>query len=261
VGIIGVGNMGEAVLAGLIKAGVSRELISFSVRSPERKAEVEKKYQVKSASNTAVAKESDILLLAVKPQGLDDLLAEIASEVSPQAVVVSFLAGKKTSVLEAALDSMQSVIRVMPNTPMMFGEGMSIISAGKKVQESDLDYLREVLLACGKVIEVSEELQDATAATSGSGPAYFFAFVEAMVSGAVKMGISEKVATELVTQTIIGSAKMLAESGKSASTLRENVTSPKGMTAEALAVFNEGKLQELVARAMQAAADRSRELA
>ena len=149
----------------------------------------------------------------------------------------------------------------MPNTPMMFGEGMSIISSGKNVQESDLEYLRRVLLACGKVIEVSEDLQNAAAATSGSGPAYFFAFVEAMVSGAIKMGLSEKVATELVTQTIVGAAKMLAESGKSASTLRENVTSPKGMTAEALAVFNEGKLQDLVARAMQAAADRSRELA
>jgi len=261
VGIIGVGNMGEAVLAGLIKAGVSRDLISFSVRSPERKTEVEKKYQVKSASNSALAKESDILLLAVKPQGLDELLAEIASAVNPNAVVVSFLAGKKTALLEDALNPKQSVIRVMPNTPMMFGEGMSIISSGKNVQESDLEYLRRVLLACGKVIEVSEDLQNAAAATSGSGPAYFFAFVEAMVSGAIKMGLSEKVATELVTQTIVGAAKMLAESGKSASTLRENVTSPKGMTAEALAVFNEGKLQDLVARAMQAAADRSRELA
>ncbi len=253
--------MGEAVLAGLIKAGVPQELICFSVRSTERKIEVEKKYQVKSASNIALAKESDILLLAVKPQGLDELLTEIAPSVNPSAVVVSFLAGKRTVLLEAALNPKQSVIRVMPNTPMMFGEGMSIISAGKSVKESDLEYLREILLGCGKVIEVSEDLQDATAATSGSGPAYFFAFVEAIVNGAVKMGISEKVATELVTQTIVGAAKMLAESGKSASTLRENVTSPKGMTAEALAVFNEGKLQDLVARAMKAAADRSHELA
>ena len=171
VGIIGVGNMGEAILAGLIRAGVSHELISFSVRSPERKTEVEKKYQVKAASNIALAKESDILLLAVKPQGLDELLAEIASAVNPNAVVVSFLAGKKTALLEDALNPKQSVIRVMPNTPMMFGEGMSIISSGKNVQERDLEYLRRVLLACGKVIEVSEDLQNAAAATSGSGPA------------------------------------------------------------------------------------------
>jgi pyrroline-5-carboxylate reductase len=149
----------------------------------------------------------------------------------------------------------------MPNTPTLLGVGMSILSCNPHVREDQREFVTNFLRAAGKSVEVTEELQDAATATSGSGPAYFFAFVEAMVAGAVAMGISEEMATTLVVQTIVGAAKMLDESGKSATVLRENVTSPKGVTYEGLKIFGEGDLPGLVAKAMKAASDRSKDMA
>ena len=138
---------------------------------------------------------------------------------------------------------------------------MSIVSYGSGVGGDQREFVRAFLDAAGKSVEVEEPLQDGATATSGSGPAYFFAFVEAMISGAITMGIDESTAHTLVVQTIVGAAKMLDETGKSPTTLRENVTSPKGVTYEGLKVFSEGDLNGLVARAMSTAADRSRAMA
>jgi pyrroline-5-carboxylate reductase len=149
----------------------------------------------------------------------------------------------------------------MPNTPTLVGEGMAAASMGAGVSDSQRDFVLGFLGATGKVIEVNEELQDAVTATSGSGPAYFFAFVEAMVAGARELGLSEQDATTLTTQTIVGAAKLLNESGKSATTLRENVTSPNGTTAAALASFGNDNLNSMIVKAMKAARDRSQELA
>jgi len=153
------------------------------------------------------------------------------------------------------------VIRVMPNTPTMVGAGMAAASMGTGVTDAHKKFVLGFLAATGKVIEVSEDLQDAVTATSGSGPAYFFAFVEAMVAGAKELGLSQEDATTLTIQTIVGAAKLLDESGKSATTLRENVTSPNGTTAAALASFGSSDLNSMVAKAMKAASDRSQELA
>jgi len=153
------------------------------------------------------------------------------------------------------------VIRVMPNSPTLIGLGMSAISPGTHATDADLGFVRNFLGSSGKVVEVAEDLQDAVTATSGSGPAYFFAFVEAMVEGAKRLGLSEEIATELTVQTLIGAAGMLAESGKDAKTLRENVTSPNGTTAAALASFESEQLGKIVALGMAAAAKRSAELA
>jgi pyrroline-5-carboxylate reductase len=149
----------------------------------------------------------------------------------------------------------------MPNTPTLVGKGMAAASMGAGVTAAQRDFVLGFLAATGTVIEVSEDLQDAVTATSGSGPAYFFAFVEAMVAGAKELGLSETEATTLTVQTIVGAAKLLEESGKSATTLRENVTSPNGTTAAALASFGDDKLNSIVAKAMKAARDRSQELA
>jgi pyrroline-5-carboxylate reductase len=149
----------------------------------------------------------------------------------------------------------------MPNSPILLGEGMSAISTSKNVTAGQRDFVNGFLGAAGKTIEVEESLQDAVTATSGSGPAYFFAFVEAMVSGAMELGLNQKDATALTIQTIVGAAKMLEESGKSASALRENVTSPNGTTAAALASFTDNGLEQLVSKAMKAARDRAQELA
>lgn len=261
VGFIGVGNMGEALLVGLLKAGATPAQISFAVRRPERSAEIAAKYGIQPAPLEEMAQSCDVLLIIVKPQDLTTVTDVIAPVINPKALVISFLAGKKTSTISELLADGQAVIRVMPNTPTSLGVGMAGMSAGAHATEAQLAYTKEFLEACGKVVHVEEELQDALAATSGSGPAYFFAFVEAMIQGSVELGLSPEIAETLTLQTILGAARMLTESGKSAATLRENVTSPKGMTFEGLKVFSEGDLNGLVARAMKAARDRSRELA
>jgi pyrroline-5-carboxylate reductase len=149
----------------------------------------------------------------------------------------------------------------MPNSPILLGEGMSAISTSHNVTAEQRDFVTGFLSAAGKTIEVDESLQDAVTATSGSGPAYFFAFVESMILGAVELGLSQKDATTLTVQTIVGAAKMLEESGKTAAVLRENVTSPNGTTAAALASFTDDGLEQLVRKAMKAARDRAQELA
>jgi pyrroline-5-carboxylate reductase len=149
----------------------------------------------------------------------------------------------------------------MPNTPTLVGAGMAAVSMGAGVTDAHREFVLNLLSTTGKVIEVTEDLQDAVTATSGSGPAYFFAFVEAMIAGARELGLSAEDATTLTVQTIVGAAKLLAESGKSATTLRENVTSPNGTTAAALASFSSSDLNSMVAKAMKAASDRSQELA
>jgi len=260
VGLIGVGNMGEALLVALIKAGADTSKISFAVRRPERSAELVERYGITPASIEEMAETSEVLMVIVKPQDVDGILTRVAPLLTPSALVISFLAGKKIATFEKALGDV-AVARVMPNTPTLLGAGMSILSLNSKVRPDQKSYVNEFLRAAGKSVEVEESLQDAATATSGSGPAYFFAFVEAMVASAIEMGISEEIATTLVLQTILGAAKMLDESGKSATVLRENVTSPKGVTYEGLKVFSEGDLPGLVARAMKAAADRSRDMA
>jgi pyrroline-5-carboxylate reductase len=261
VGFIGVGNMGEALLSALLKAGAPAAKISFSERGTERSAQIVERYGVTSSTIAELSSQSDVLLIIVKPQDLETVLDAVRPTLKTDSLVISFLAGKRISTIEAGLGSQTSVVRVMPNTPTLLGAGMCIVSFGSFINDIQREYVRDFMKACGKFVELPEELQDAAAATSGSGPAYFFAFVEAMIAGATDMGIDEATATQLTIQTIVGAAKMLDESGKSATTLRENVTSPKGMTYEGLKVFAEADLNSLVAKAMKAAADRSREMA
>jgi pyrroline-5-carboxylate reductase len=206
-------------------------------------------------------RDADAVLLVVKPQDMASVLAEVGSAINPAAVVVSFAAGKKIDFITTNLGKSNSVIRVMPNTATMVGAGMAAISLGTGVTSAQREFVAGFLAKSGQVVEVAEELQDAVTATSGSGPAYFFAFVEAMVAGAKELGLSSEVATQLTIQTLVGAAKLLAESGKSATELRENVTSPNGTTAAALNSFSDGDLTELVAKSMKAARDRSIELA
>ena len=197
----------------------------------------------------------------MKPQDIATVLEDIKGSINPNAVVITFAAGKTISFISSGLETNNPVVRVMPNTPTLVGEGMAAASMGAGVTDAQREFVLGFLGATGKVIEVSEDLQDAVTATSGSGPAYFFAFVEAMVAGAKELGLSEKDATTLTVQTIVGAAKLLEESGKNATTLRENVTSPSGTTAAALASFGDDKLNSIVAKAMKAARDRSQELA
>jgi pyrroline-5-carboxylate reductase len=261
VAVIGAGVMGEALIAALISSGVNPDHITISEKREERGQELISKYSIKIASLITNVSDADALLLVVKPQDMAAVLEEIKGSINPKAVVITFAAGKTISFISNGLGTGNPVVRVMPNTPTLVGKGMAAASMGAGVTDAQRDFVLGFLAATGKVIEVSEELQDAVTATSGSGPAYFFAFVEAMVAGARELGLSEKDATTLTVQTIVGAAQLLEESGKSATTLRENVTSPNGTTAAALASFGNENLNSIVAKAMKAARDRSQELA
>jgi pyrroline-5-carboxylate reductase len=261
VAVVGAGIMGEALIAALISSGVNPELITISEKRAERAAELVTKYSINQAALAKNVAAADALLLVVKPQDMAAVLEEIKDSLNPNALVITFAAGKTIEFISNGLGTKNPVVRVMPNTPTLVGAGMAAASMGPGVSDTQRQFVVGFLGATGKVIEVAENLQDAVTATSGSGPAYFFAFVEAMVSGAKELGLSEQDATTLTVQTIVGAAKLLDESGKTATTLRENVTSPNGTTAAALASFASSDLNSMVAKAMKAASDRSQELA
>ena len=262
VGVIGAGVMGEAIIAALISYGVSPTTITISEKRKDRSDELSNRYGINVAEIDDNVSTAQVLLLVVKPQDITGVLEEIKADFLPGCLVISFVAGKEISYIADLIGTgANPVIRVMPNTPTLVGVGMSAISCCELVTAEQREFVLGFLGAVGKVIEVDEELQDAVTATSGSGPAYFFRFVEAMVDGAKELGLSHEIATLLTVQTMLGAAKLLENSGKSASTLRENVTSPNGTTAAALASFETDQISTMVATAMKAARNRSQELA
>lgn len=261
VGLIGVGVMGEALISGLISARFPKAQLVFTEKREERAREISSKYGARAIDLAELATSSDIILLVVKPQDLSELLTELADKLKQSAVLVSFAAGKSTEFISEIVGSSISVIRVMPNTPTLIGHGMAAISLGKSVNSEQAKFVSDFLATCGKVISIEEGLQDAVTALSGSGPAYFFAFVEEIIKSGISLGLTNEQATTMAIQTMVGSAAMLEQTGKSAATLRENVTSPNGTTAAALKVFSEAKLGEIVESAMTAARNRSQELA
>ena len=227
VGIIGAGIMGEALLVAISKAGIPVTSIAIADKRSERVAELQKKYGCSISNPSEIALQAKNILLVVKPQDMNSLLEEIGKTVSTSQRVVSFAAGKKTSLIEGYMNGDVPVIRIMPNTPMSVGVGASAISGGKNASASDIKAVEDLLSSSGKTIVVDESLQDAVTATSGSGPAYFFRFVEAMINGAKELGLSERDAKTLVIQTITGAAAMLNLEGASPLKLRENVTAAK----------------------------------
>lgn len=260
IGIIGAGIMGEALLVAISKAGVSATNIAISDKRQERTSELSQKYGCAVLSAEDISIQAKNILLVVKPQDMDALLEGIGKKISSGQRVISFAAGKKTSLIEKYVSEGVAVLRVMPNTPMSVGVGASAISAGKFATDADTKAVEELLKASGKTIVVDESLQDAVTATSGSGPAYFFRFVEAMIAGARELGLSESDAKTLVIQTIAGASEMLKQDGASPTKLRENVTSPNGTTFAALQVFEANDLEGIIKKAMTAARDRSQEL-
>jgi pyrroline-5-carboxylate reductase len=261
VGVIGAGTMGEAFIAALIQSGMQPAAIAVVVRRAERGKELADKYGVSVVGLAETVSSSDVLLLGIKPQGLAELLPEIAPHLKAETLVISLLAGKTIDSIAQGLNSHAAIVRVMPNTPTLVGKGMAGYSLAAGVSAEQKKFVDQLLTATGKSLLIPEQLQNALTGTSGSGPAYFFRFVEAMVDGSVALGLSREDATTLTIQTIIGAAALLEESGDSPSVLREKVTSLKGATAEALAVFDEAGISKIVADAMAASARRAEELA
>ncbi|MDP9442893.1 MAG: pyrroline-5-carboxylate reductase [Actinomycetota bacterium] len=261
VAILGAGVMGESLLSGLLRAGRRAEDLLLTERRGERAAELRERYGVDVVPNVAAAQKADTLVVVVKPQDMDDLLQEVSPHVRPGQLVVSLAAGITTGFVESRLADGVAVVRVMPNTPALVDEGMAAISPGAHCDERHLAEAESLLAATGKVVRVPEKQQDAVTAISGSGPAYLFFVVEAMIEAGVHLGLPRTTATELVVQTVVGSAKLLRETGEHPTVLRERVTSPGGTTAAAVRELEDHKVRAAFLTALEAARNRSRALA
>ena len=259
--ILGAGVMGETVLSGLLRAGWTSDRIIATDRRTERQVELEAKYGITMMTNEEAAAKADTVILVVKPQDMRDLLTEIAPVVSSSTLIVSLAAGVDTASIEERLPEGTPVVRVMPNTPAQVDEGMAAISPGAHSDEEHLARVSELMSATGRVVTVPERYQDAVTAISGSGPAYLFFVVEAMIEAGVQLGLPRDTATELVVQTMLGSAKLLRETGEHPTVLRERVTSPGGTTAAAIRQLEDHKVRAAFITAMESARDRSRDLA
>ena len=259
IAIVGVGNMGEAVLAGLVRAGHAPTDLVAGVRRPERGEELAARYGVTAATAAEAAAAAEIVVLGVKPYDVVAMLSSL--DLTAGQLVVSLAAGITTDVMEAAVPDGVAVVRTMPNTPSGIGEGITVVAGGSTATDDDVADAVRLMEAVGGVAVVPEKNVDAAAAISGSGPAYVFYVAEALVEAGVHLGLPRSTSTDLVIQTVVGSAKMLRETGTHPTVLREQVTSPGGTTAAALRELEVHKVRAAFLAAMEAARDRSRALA
>jgi pyrroline-5-carboxylate reductase len=262
VAFIGAGNMGEALISGLLAAKTvpSSRIIAADVRA-ERREVFMSSFGVQTVDdNVEAVKAADIVLLAVKPQQMSEVLAGVKSVMSGSKLVVSIAAGVTTARIERELGGKARVVRVMPMTPALVGAGAAAVAKGAYATNDDLASAESILGAVGIVVRVEEKLLDAVTALSGSGPAYIFYVTEALIRAGVTAGLDEALAKKLAIQTVFGAAKLLVDSGEEPESLRRKVTSPGGTTEAALKVLSEGRLVELFTEAIRAAQKRSREL-
>lgn len=261
IAIIGVGKMGEALLSGLLRAGHAAGEIAAVEKVAARSAEIASKYGVPELSLAEAAGRADTLVVAVKPQDMEATLAAVAAEAKPGQLVISIAAGITTAFIERCLaPARPPVVRVMPNTPALVNEAMSVISAGAYADAGHLDRAEELLSVAGKVLRIPESQQDAATALSGSGPAYVYYVAEAMIDAGVFVGMPRPAARELVIQAIYGAATMLRDSGEHPVILRENVSSPAGTTVAAVGQLESHGVRAAFQAAIEAARDRGREL-
>jgi pyrroline-5-carboxylate reductase len=260
VAIIGVGRLGEALLSGLLGSGVEPNEIVVAEKDPARAAAVSAQHGVTAAPPVEAARGAEVVVIAVKPQDMGGLLRDLGRELPAGGFVVSLAAGITLDFLQGALPVGTPVVRVMTNTPLLVGEAMSAICAGTHARPEHLDRTEELLAAVGRVVRVAETQLDAITALSGSGPAYFFYLIDAMIEAGVLLGVPRPLAAELIVQTALGSARMLSETRDHPALLREAVTSPAGTTAAALRELDRRAVRGAILDALAAARDRSAEL-
>jgi len=254
IGFIGGGNMAEALIKGIV-----RSQILVSEPREERRRYLEQTYGIKTTeSNKEVVSSCSIILLAIKPQNMESVLDEISNSITEEKTVVSIAAGITFAYLSSKLKS-RKLIRVMPNTPALVQEGMTVMSLCECLSDRDVSTVREIFMSIGKVITLPEKYMDAVTALSGSGPAFIAYFIEAMIEGGIKMGLNKDDALALAVQTAVGTSKLL-DTGMNPSALREMVTSPGGTTAAGLKVFNEKGFKDIVIAAIEAARNRAKEI-
>lgn len=262
VAIIGAGNMGEALIRGLLSSGAAKphRLVAADIR-PHRLELFASQFGIPVVGDNAIAaSEADIILLAVKPQQIREVLGGLRGVIDSGKLVVSIAAGITTTRIEQELGDSTRVVRVMPNTPAQIGEGAAALCPGRHATEEDLAAARAILDAVGITVQTEECYLDAVTALSGTGPAYIFLITEAMIKAGMELGMDQEMARRLTLQTVLGAARLLMATGEDPAELRRKVTSPNGTTAAAIKVMDEGGMVQIFVEAVKAAACRSREL-
>ena len=262
IAFLGGGNMAEALIKGLLAAGVvTADRMIVNDVSAERLEHLQKAYGVTvQKSQKEAASAADIILLCVKPQIIDVVLAKNAQVIDASKLVISIAAGVTVARIEKVLSGGPRVVRVMPNTPALVLAGAAGIAPGTKASPEDLAVTQQIFGAVGRAVMVDEKLMDAVTGLSGSGPAYVFTIIDALADAGVKQGIARPLALELAAQTVLGAAKMVLETGEHPGKLRDMVTSPGGTTIEGLHMLEKGKLRATLMNAVEAATMRSKEL-
>lgn len=262
IGFIGGGKMGGALLGGIVSRNLIpvKDIVVSDVDAKRRK-ELEALYNVRTTGdNLQAAKDSGIIILAIKPQNMAEILAEISPAVDKNKLVISIAAGIPIKLLEDHLKKAVHIIRSMPNTPALVGEGITALAKSDKASDEDLAIAGLIFDAVGSSVVVKEELIDAVTGLSGSGPAYFFIMIEALADGGVRMGLSRDIALKLAARTMLGSAKLYLAGNKHPGELKDMVTSPGGTTIAGIKALEEGRLRGTLIAAVEAATLRSKEL-
>jgi pyrroline-5-carboxylate reductase len=270
IGIIGCGNMGAAIAKALLGVGCRVKGKGSRVKGQglrvygydadkKRSSYVAKQYKVKIASSAAdLVDKCDVIILAVKPQNISEVLEEVAYNIDTSKLLISIAAGIKTAAIEKGVGKKVAVIRAMPNMPALIRAGVSAISKGRFATKRDLETARRLFLAVGEVVEIKENLMDAVTAISGSGPAYFFYLVEVLIKSAENLGLEEKVAKRLAIETALGSAHLLKETAQMPDLLRAKVTSKGGVTEAAFVEFFKNDLGVILERGIRKAYERAK---
>jgi pyrroline-5-carboxylate reductase len=262
VGFVGGGNMAEALIRGLLGTNlVPADLLAATDVRAERTAQLTRQFAIAAhGDNVRLVREAEVVVLAVKPQIMATVLAEVAPAVTARHLLVSIAAGVSTASIRAALGKDARIIRVMPNTPALVLQGATAIARGQGLAAEDLGVAEEIFGAVGRVVVLDESLMDAVTGLSGSGPGYVALVVEALADGGVKMGLDRATAMTLATQTVLGAAQLLAETGMHPGALKDMVSSPGGTTIAGVSALEEGGLRATLIRAVERATLRSREL-
>jgi pyrroline-5-carboxylate reductase len=262
IAFLGTGNMGEALVKGLLRAGTAskEEIICAEVRA-ERRQEIADRYGVATtADNSAATEQADVVVLSVKPQSMDQLLDEIAPAIDHRKLVISIAAGVPIASIARKLGAGVRIVRTMPNTPALVGAGATALARGAHATEADLAQARALFQAVGVAVIVEEHHLDAVTGLSGSGPAYVYLAIEALADGGVKVGLARPVAMALAAQTVMGAAKLVLESGEHPGRLKDQVTSPGGTAIAGIHALEQRCFRAALIEAVETATTRSHEL-
>jgi len=262
IGIIGGGAMAEAIIAGIIKAGLAAPgQIMASDLSDGRREHLSNEYHISTTrDNLEPVRNADVIILAVKPYVMGDVLAQAGGHIGEHQTVISIAAGITTGFIEQLLAGKVPVIRVMPNTPLLVGAGATAVCCGRWASDSHRQMALTMFGAVGLAVPVAENLMDAVTGLSGSGPAYMYVIAEAMADAGVRAGLPREISAALAAQTMLGAARMLLETGSHPGVLKDMVTTPGGTTIEGLYALEEGSLRAVIGKAVVSAARRSKQM-